>query len=140
MTAAAAVGACAESPWSSALFSSSLKPRLPDLFASSIATWAALTSLMPSCWLLPDSGPWKAILYVWPLEPPRPAPELELPAELELLPLEHAVSASEPASASGRTHMRGRVDRIYVPPVASRGSCTRGVRRKNVGPWGKVGK
>src|SRR3978361_577018 len=139
MTAAAAVGACAESPWSSALFSSSLKPRLPDLFASSIATWAALTSLMPSCWLLPESGPSKAILYVWPPpELPRPPPEVELPAELELLPLEHAVSASEPATASGRTHMRGRVDRIYVPPVA-RGDRAPAECVENVGPGGKVG-
>src|SRR3954467_7485283 len=68
-----------------------------------MATWTALTSLMPSCWLSPDSGPSKPILTVPPppaaaavpaaadgVGPPRP------PA-LDLLLLPHPVRATAPA-------------------------------------------
>src|SRR5206468_2265918 len=123
ITEAAAVGACAGSPWSSAFTSLSLKPRSLDLLAWSMATWTALTSLMPSCWLSPDSGPSKAMEYVAPPpEPPRP-PELDLDELLELLLFPHAARASEAVSTKGTAQVMVRVFRMCLRPPASPASA-----------------
>src|SRR3954463_8899111 len=37
-----------------------------DLLAASMATFMPSRALMPSCWLSPDSGPWKPTLIVPP--------------------------------------------------------------------------
>jgi len=62
MTWAAAAGALAGSPTSSARTSLSLKPRLESSLAWSTASSAPLTSLMPSWALSPERGPSKAIV------------------------------------------------------------------------------
>src|SRR3954451_15464207 len=100
---AAAAGALSGRPTSSAFTRAIWKPYVLALFASSMATSTALTSLMPSCWLSPDSGPSKPILTV----PPPPAAAAvpaaadvgaaPRPPPLDLLLLPQPVRATAPA-------------------------------------------
>src|SRR4051794_5973285 len=64
-----------------------------------MATFIPSRALMPSCWLLPESGPWKPILMVPSAGLPVPAPLPHLAAAAPpppplLLLLLQAVSAS----------------------------------------------
>src|ERR1700712_5337834 len=59
---------------SSLVTSSSLYGSCPLLLTSSMATFTPSTALMPSCWSLPDRGPWNPTLIVPPAGLPTPAP------------------------------------------------------------------
>src|SRR5690348_13884268 len=67
-----------------------------------MATFMPSTALIPSCWLSPDSGPWKPTLIVPPAGLPTPVP---LPhwALFEPPPLPLELLLLQAARASGNT-------------------------------------